>query len=225
MRNTNQSISRRGGKGPKIERIATRYGLTDLGDDLVAAWLGDGREQQSLRELETHVNKRLVQAALEQAGAHVLDGEVDNFYRLLTSDEVTAGSRTEARNALREKGVDIDQLESDIISYQSVYNYLKQHRNVERERTDDESAVESGLNTIRKLRSRLRTVTIDVIDRLIKSNEVDIGPYEVDVDIRITCTDCEKRMTPTALFSSGHCDCGQPARDATVDEAQTVDDK
>ncbi|KAB1187548.1 MULTISPECIES: rod-determining factor RdfA [Haloferax] len=219
MRNSGNKVSRRGGRGPKIERIADRYGLPDLGDDLVAAWLGDGEEQRSLRELEADVNKRLIHAALDEAGAHVLDGETDNFYRLLTSDDVSAGSRTAARNALREKGVDVDQLESDIISYQSVYNYLKRHRNVERESTDDdETAVESGLSTIRKLRSRLRTVTIDVIDRLVKANEVFIGSYEVDVDIRVTCTDCETRMTPTALLSSGHCNCDPTATDGAVDE-------
>ncbi|ELZ96971.1 hypothetical protein C440_04318 [Haloferax mucosum ATCC BAA-1512] len=207
MRKTGTKVSRRGGRGPKIERIADRYGISGLGDDIVAAWLGEGREQRSLRELEGDVNRRLIRAALDEAGAHVLDGEVDNFYRLLTSDDVTAGSRTEARNTLREKGVDIDQLEADIISYQSVYNYLKRHRNVERDTDDDEPAAESGLNTIRKLRSRLRTVTIDVIDRLVKAQAVAIGEYEVDVDIRVTCTDCETRLTPTALLSSGHCNC------------------
>ncbi|AFK19921.1 hypothetical protein E6P09_00525 [Haloferax mediterranei ATCC 33500] len=214
MRDTGTKVSRRGGRGPKIERIADRYGITGLGDELVDAWLGEGREQRSLRELEGDVNRRVIQAALDEAGAHVLDGEVDNFYRLLTSDDVTAGSRTEARNTLREKGVDVDQLEADIISYQSVYNYLKRHRNVERKSSDDDqTAAESGLNTIRKLRSRLRTVTIDVIDRLVKAEEVVIGAYEVEVDIRVTCTDCETRMTPAALLSSGHCNC-----DHAVDE-------
>lgn len=136
-------------------------------------------------------------------------GEAENFYRLLTSDDVTAGSRTDARNTLRERGVDVEQLEADIISYQSVYNYLKRHRNVEREDDDDDEtdATEAGLATIRKLRSRLRTVTIDVVDRLVKAERVFIGAYEVEVDIRVTCTDCDTRMTPTALLSSGHCDC------------------
>ncbi|MFC7202626.1 rod-determining factor RdfA [Haloferax namakaokahaiae] len=219
MRNSGNKVSRRGGRGPKIERIADRYELSGLGDDVVAAWLGADRGQKSLRELEVEVNKRLIQAALDQAGAHVLDGEADNYYRLLTDDDVSAGSRTEARNALREKGVDVEQLEADIISYQSVYNYLKRHRNVERESPDDEqNAVESGLSTIRKLRSRLRTVTIDVIDRLIKANQVSIGSYEVDVDIRVTCTDCETRLTPTALLSSGHCNCDASANGPAADE-------
>ncbi|ELK56035.1 hypothetical protein D320_01423 [Haloferax sp. BAB-2207] len=206
MRDSGRSVSRRGGRGPKIERIANRYGLDGLGDDLVDAWLGDGRAQRSLRELEGDVNKRLIRAALDEAGAHVLDGEAENFYRLLTSDDVTAGSRTDARNTLRERGVDVEQLEADIISYQSVYNYLKRHRNVEREDDDDDEtdATEAGLATIRKLRSRLRTVTIDVVDRLVKAERVFIGAYEVEVDIRVTCTDCDTRMTPTALLSSGH---------------------
>ncbi|WP_411967204.1 rod-determining factor RdfA [Haloferax sp. YSSS75] len=218
MAPSNSPVSRRGGRGPKIERIAERYEIPELGDDLVAAWLGEGRQQRSLRELEVDVNKRLVRAALDKAGAHVLDGEAENFYRLLTSDDVTAGSRTAARNSLREKGVDVDQLEADIISYQSVYNYLKRHRNVERESTDsDESSTDSGLDTIRKLRSRLRTVTAGVIDRLVNANEVFIGPYEIDVDIRVTCTDCETRMTPTALLSSGHCNCTRRT-DGAVDE-------
>ncbi|ELZ77959.1 hypothetical protein KU306_02185 [Haloferax larsenii] len=213
MPNSGDTVSRRGGTGPKIERVAERYGLSGLGDELVAAWLGEGREQRSLRELETDVNKRLIRAALDEAGAHVLDGEVDNFYRLLTDDDVSAGSRTAARNSLRENGVDVEQLEADIISYQSVYNYLKRHRNVERESTeeDDETATKSGLDTIRKLRARLRVVTTDVVDRLVDSGAVFIGPFEVDVDIRITCTDCETRLTPTELLTTGHCRCEHTA--------------
>lgn len=202
------SVTRRGGRGPKIERIADRYGLEGLGDELVDRWLGDGFESQSLRELADLVNRRLIEAALSAAGTHVLDGEVENFYRLLTDDDVTSGMRTDARNSLERKGVDVDQLESDIVSYQSVYNYLTRHRDVSKPADGaDESSAGADVESVNKLKSRLRTVLSGIVDKWVRRGAVSIDDYDVEVDVRITCPRCDVRMTPAELYEAGGCDC------------------
>jgi hypothetical protein len=206
------TLSRRGGRGPKIERVADRYGLTGLGDELTERWTGDSGERESLRTLAEDVNRRLVAAALDAAGVHTVDGEVENYLRILTSDEVTEGTRTEVRKALAAEGVDVERLRADIVSYQSVYNYLVDHRGVTRSDESDEGSPERGLRTIRKLQSRAQTVTATIVDRLVSNDVVSLGRYDVTVDVRVTCLDCDTRFTPTRLFSERRCECGGDSR-------------
>ncbi|QIB75493.1 hypothetical protein G3I44_15030 [Halogeometricum borinquense] len=205
MGKSSTSPSRRGGKGPKIERVAERYSITGLGDELVERWRGDQGEQESLRTLADDVNVRIIEAALRQAGEHPVDGEAENFYRLLTSDDVTAGNQTDARNTLASKNIDTERLEADFISYQSVYNYLKRHRNVERE-NDGSSTNGDGFRTVKKISNRLRSVTEDAVDRVAANEDVTVGSPEVSVDVRIVCTDCDVRLTPDE-FVEGGCRC------------------
>jgi len=210
-------VTHRGGRGPKIERVAAEYGLDGLGDELVHRWTGEGYERQSLRELAQLVNRRLVRAAQSRAGEHLLDGEAENVYRLLTDDDVTAGMRTDARRNLAEKGVDVDKLEDAFVSYQSVYNYLTQHRGVRR---DDEQAIEDttedDIVSMRKLRARLQTVTTDIVDKWKRNDLVDLDEYDVDVAVHITCPDCDTRLTPSALAEQGGCNCRR--REVPTDE-------
>ena len=214
MSNTNSggaetgSVPHRGGRGPKVERVAREYSLDGLGDELVQRWAGEEGEQWSLRELADLVNQRIVQAAQSQAGIHLLDGEAENFYRLLTDDDVTAGMRTDARRSLMENGVNVDALEDAFVSYQSVYNYLTKHRGVSREAQQSaERTVEREIESVRKLQARLQKVTTDVVDRWKRNDAVDLNEYDVEVDVRVTCPDCDVRLTPSALAEAAGCDC------------------
>jgi len=83
--------------GCKIGRVATEYNLADLDKKLVGYWTGDGDKQRSTRELATYVNHRLLETALTDANIPPKDGEVENMYRLLTSDDVTSGTRIETK--------------------------------------------------------------------------------------------------------------------------------
>jgi hypothetical protein len=202
------SVPHRGGRGPKIERVARAYGLDGLGDELVQRWTGEEDEQLSLRELADLVNRRIVHAAQSQSGVHLLDGEAENFYRLLTDEDVTTGMRTDARRSLMERGVDVDALEDAFVSYQSVYNYLTKHRDVSREaQQSTERTVEREIESMRKLRARLQKVTADIVDRWKRSDAVDLNEYDVEVDVRVTCPDCDVRLTPSALAEAAGCDC------------------
>ena len=77
--------------GCNLGRIGTEYELSGLDDDLVAFWTGTGEEQYGTRELATEVNRRVLAAALEDAGVAVKDGGVENTYRLLTDDGSPVG--------------------------------------------------------------------------------------------------------------------------------------
>lgn len=230
---TESSYSRRGGTGPKIERVADRYNLSDLGDEVVARWLGeDGYDQESLRDLADRVNKRIIEAAVDDS-TNLLDGEAANIYRLLTADDddVTAGMQTETRQDLKHDGVDVERLEADLITYQSVYNYCKDHRDVSRSSGTKTKNPDSNLTHMRKIAGRLQAIVESTVTRWIKNGIINNGSYEVDIDIWITCQDCGDRRSPKALVDSGGCQCTRDSdqSDADIDtdadgqEAEPID--
>lgn len=207
MTTKNPSVSRRGGKGSKIERIAGEYDLQGLGDELVSRWLGEGEyERESLRDLADRVNNRLIHAAVDDS-ITLLDGEAENICRLLIDDNVTAGMRTEARQSLKNKGIDIDNLESNLVSYQSVYNYLKRDRNVSRKSQETTHTSEAALEPIQKLANRLRAIVANNIDQWIRKDVVTHGSYTVDVAVRVTCQHCGERWSPAAFLDDDGCQC------------------
>lgn len=100
----------------KIDRMAADYDLSGEAERLGEYWTRDD-ERYSLRELAVHFNYRLLRAAMERAGLNPLDGEVENTYHLLTDEEVSQGMSTQAHNRLQKHDIDVDQLQSDFVSY------------------------------------------------------------------------------------------------------------
>jgi len=187
----------------KVARLIESYDLAPIGDDLETAWLGEGQERKSLRDLADQFNRALVLAAIRDAGMDVVDGEARNYYRLLTDDDVTAGTRVEARNRLSGAGVDVDSLEEQFVSYQSIRHYLTEVRGASYERTgsDDERTV------LERLQSRVERVVGDTVDRLSGSERLSIGEYRVFVSVDVLCQDCGGQYSVGELIQRGHCDC------------------
>jgi len=191
------------GPRSKVARLIESYDLAPIGDDLEAAWLGEGQERKSLRDLADQFNRALVLAAIRDAGMDVVDGEARNYYRLLTDDDVTAGTRVEARNRLSGAGVDVDSLEEQFVSYQSIRHYLTEVRGASYERTgsDDERTV------LERLQSRVERVVGDTVDRLSGSERLSIGEYRVFVSVDVLCQECGGQYSVGELIQRGHCDC------------------
>jgi hypothetical protein len=151
----------------KVARVIREYGLNGTGDELVASWTDQGDDQRSLRQLADHLNHALLRAAMDDAGMSPLDGEVENFYRLLTDDETSAGNETEARSTLRREGVAVDELQRKFVSHQAIHNYLTEYRDVEwQSGTEERDSVEKTLDTVQRLQSRVTAVSEQSIQTL-----------------------------------------------------------
>jgi hypothetical protein len=81
--------------------------------------------------LADYFNRLLLEVALDSARIQHLDGEIENMYRLLADDNVTSADRIRVRRRLERDGVDVDALERDIVTYQAIRSYLKDHRGAE----------------------------------------------------------------------------------------------
>lgn len=194
----------------KVGRVIEKYGLDGLGADLEAHWTGDRGEQYSLRALADLFNRRVLEAAMEEAGMRSLDGEIENRYRLLTDDEVSTGMREQTRRELDRSGIDVDDLESDFVSHQSIYTYLTEYREAIHpssvERTPAERR-ERELDKIGALMTRTSVVTEDSITRLANSGALSGGISDVFVDVQVTCEACGRSTSVTTFLEDGGCSC------------------
>uniref|UniRef100_A0A7D6GX71 Uncharacterized protein n=2 Tax=Natrinema zhouii TaxID=1710539 RepID=A0A7D6GX71_9EURY len=194
------------GRNSKVNRLIETYGLQGLGGELERLWTADeSEERQSLRELATVFNRRLVESAMEDAGVQSLDGEVENIYRLLTDERVTSADRTRTRRRLERDGVDVDALRADFVSYQAIRTYLTDYRDASY--TKNAESTKSIKETIQQLRSRITEITESKLSRLAKRGELLPGDFRVIVDVRAVCENCGTQTDVITLIDDGGCDC------------------
>jgi hypothetical protein len=96
----------------KVIRVINEYALDGLGEELERRWLGVNGDRESLRDLAETFNQAVLEAALKRAGEQPVDGEIQNYYRLLTADNVNAAARTQAETRLDRQGIDPDAAEA-----------------------------------------------------------------------------------------------------------------
>lgn len=191
----------------KIGRIADTYDLSTLDNDLIAYWTGETAEQYSTRELATYVNQRVLESALETAGVSVKEGEVENTYRLLTDEDVSSGTRVQTRTELERDGVPIEQVESDFVSHQTVYNHLTDCLETSLETPSDEERLEKSAEKLGALQNRTAAVTDDTVTQLDRNGIIDIGEHSVTVSITVTCEECFQEFTVRELLDERSCNC------------------
>lgn len=189
----------------KVGRVIDEYGLEGMGRRLEADWTADGDESRSLRELADVFNRAVLTAAMEDAGMRALDGEVDNLYRLLSEDDVSAGARTEAESRLERGGVNVEALRSDFVSHQAIHTYLTKYREVEYER--DQPDPEQSMTKLRRLQNRTRAVSEDTLDRLRDVDAIELEEYDVFVGVQVLCHECGRQTEIGDLLDAGGCEC------------------
>lgn len=193
----------------KIGRAVTRHDLHELDGELPARWRGDDRERAGLRQLADLVNTAILRSTLERADVRPLDGDVEHLYDRLTDESVDRGARAELRRRLETERVDLDAVESQFVSHQTVHTHLTEcigvsHREDDRtaaERRDDER------RRLRSLRSRAEAVATDSLERLEQRGDLELPEFDVLVDVTVRCDECGHRRTFSDLLANGGCRC------------------
>lgn len=185
------------------------YDLAATNQSLVERWRGEGRERMSLRELATFFNERLLDAALESAGATRIDGEVENLYRVLTADDVSRGVRTQARRRLEAEGVPVATVEDHFVSHQTIHTHLTECLGVSRDEPskDPSERRRTDRDRIRALQRRTEVVTTDALDRLRQSDALALDEFDVFVDVTVLCDECGTQTDIGQLLDRGGCRC------------------
>lgn len=205
MDSNGSSAPQSGGREPKVRRVLRQYEIEDIGQRMAEQWRGETGPRRSLRELAADLNESVLEAAMREAGARPLDGEVANLYRLLTDESVGTAQRTEAEAKLERNGIDPDQLRADFVSHQAVHTYLRDHRGVQLDDSTADQAA-SAAETIQRTSGRLRSLTERAISRL-DGDDVTVGDPDVFVSVEVYCDDCGRQFGFDDFLSRGGCDC------------------
>jgi len=206
-------------EGCKVERVTEKYGLDDADQRLLR--LRD-HEGAGLRRLETRLNIWILKYAMIQHGMTVLDGEEENYHRLLTDDSVLEGARRDARRELEEAGIDVDEVTDDFVSYQTIRKHLNKCLGEDTSRNYTPNPQNDRQN-IEKLRKRVVNVVEKSINRLRNHDIIQMGTPHVRVSIKVKCGDCGRTHILRSLFESRECPCAtDQSEPATECESTTT---
>lgn len=190
----------------KVARVLKKYEFDSLGDEITRRWTGHNGERDSLRTLADVFNQRILRQTMENSGIDPLDSEVRNMYELLTGDDVTSGTQTEAETRLQQQGIDIEELRNDFVTYQAIRTYLKEIRDVEYNREETDS-VETAISTFNRLMGRTTAVIEQKLQSLASTDTLTLGTPRVRTTVSVYCEECKTQYDVTTLLSRGGCDC------------------
>ncbi|WP_435335827.1 rod-determining factor RdfA [Haloarchaeobius sp. TZWWS8] len=192
----------------KVDRVIQKYDLGDVGAELERRWLGEEGDQLSVRDLAALFNKRILRTQLESSDVFTVGENVDHIYQGLTADgDSGQEDQTIIRARLEQSGVDVDELESDFVSHQTIYRYLKNQRNAEQAEPTDEERIEKAEQTIQRLRGRTTAVTERSLEGLQKSGSISLGEFSVLNDIQVFCERCGRSYDVADLLEREGCAC------------------
>lgn len=193
------------GRRSKVERLLDEYELEEFGEELERLWTTE-ENRRSLRDLAAIFNRTLLEQELESTRITLLDGEVENIYRLLTADDVSAAERTRVRRRLERNGVDVEKLESQFVTYQAIRTYLKTVRGAEYEPAAVDS-LEREVKNLQQLRGRTAAVTEGKLDQLRNAEEIALPEFRTLVNIQVVCEQCNTQWEVLELLERGGCEC------------------
>ena len=188
----------------KVSRARDRYDIDADDATLVADW----QDGTSVRSLARTFNEALIDARLESVDGSSVAWNRLPIYEAVKTDDLDQSDVIEVRRELEFVGVDPGELESDLISHQTMYRHLKSCLDATAS-TDatPEDRREKARDTVYALQRRTTLVTESTIETLQSADVTDIGDPDVLVDVRIICRECGQSMDfETALADGCNCD-------------------
>ena len=193
------------GRRSKVARLIDDYDLNGIGEEMARRWTAED-DRWSLRDLADHFNQAVLEAAMQAEGMQLLDGEVENTYRLLTDEDVGEADRTRVRRRLERDGIEVDDLVDNFVTYQAIRTFLVKYQGAEYTK-DETEPLERETTNIQQLRGRVDSVTAGKLEQLRNSGELTLGEFRTLVDVRIVCEDCNAQYDVVELLENGGCDC------------------
>jgi hypothetical protein len=194
-------------EGQKIQQICKKYSLESLGDELVEKWT-DEETAKSLHDLEKYFNQKIIESVISDQlqGLVPQDHPPDQIAYLLRADgsnaerfeEVSQVEITEAKNWLEENEIDADELTSDLVSYNTVYQYLTNIRDTtasgkQRQAQTPEGRQKKVMDRLSNLQQRVQAVTKQGLESLVSAGVIP-DSYDLQLEFRIECTECDRRQ-------------------------------
>lgn len=192
----------------KVGRIQQKYSIPNLDDELVAYWTAPD-DRMSLRELAEYFNRAVLEAAVAERGSVPLPEEVDTWYDLLADPDVISSSRTQVHRELQRRGVDVEAVLDDFVSYQSINRHLKNCRGVDRDDPEETDAeyVDRRMQSVYALENKLKAILTSTLEQLDRSGRIALSEFAVTINVTIVCSSCNRSHTLADVVETGGCDC------------------
>jgi hypothetical protein len=172
----------------KVERVIERRDLEGLGKQLEDYWTQDS-DAYSLRELSDYFNKQVLRSAIESASMRAVESNTENYYNILVGSDTNPSERHQVRRTLERNGVDPDEVQKDFVSHQTVHTYLRNHRDVSRDREKSpEERRQAVKQRIDRLRGRTEAVVKESLNELARHDQLPIDEFDTIVDFRVMDT-------------------------------------
>ncbi|MFD1572039.1 rod-determining factor RdfA [Halorubrum laminariae] len=181
----------------KIERVAQKYNLDGIENELVDNW-GSKQSDKSIRELAAYFNLQVTDAALREAGV-ILDRDVVKSVAEQLADDPSSITAS----AFMNRDVDLRAVGDDLVTYQSVHNYLCDIRN--EEYTEEVRNTAQIINDVRKLRGRVEVVDSQTVSTLIARDDVDSPAPNINIDVTAMCPACNTTTDLLRYLKNGGC--------------------
>lgn len=184
----------------KIGRKVDKYDLTNL-DQKISVRRNDG---MSLRDLADLVNIRITEAAINAADADIA-GDATSVYGAINENGAIE-RRVQLQDQLAAVGIEIDELEADHVSYQTVRHHLRNCLEMDTSRQGIESVAE-GREVVNWARNRDREIIKRTLNRLQRVGELEAGDLNVTLTVTVECKNCGDSTHVETLLKNGTCEC------------------
>ncbi|WP_152418545.1 rod-determining factor RdfA [Halorubrum distributum] len=183
---------------PKIIRVIDKYDLDGIGDEMVAEWTKPESTRRSCRELAEFFNIRVLDAALREAGIIWDRSLVEECTAIIKDrDKSLTGFDLDSR------GVDIDEVGEDMVSYQSIYTYLTEYRDTEYEREIND--IHSRVKSLGQIETKAETIATGIISRSVSHNQVYGAEPQIEVTTECICETCGSNTEMSVYLQNGGC--------------------
>lgn len=186
----------------KVTRVATTYDIALDPTALTESW----QDGTSTRELAREFNQAVVDARLSE-----VDASQTTWSRLpaleALQNDLSESEAIEVRREMERAGVDVDDLESDLLSHQTMYRHLTDCLDGRpADETTPSERRENARDIVYALQRRTTLVAESKIDTLQSADVTDISDPDVLVDIQVICRDCGYAMDFEDALTGG-CQC------------------
>lgn len=196
----------------KLARLAVDYGLPDLDHDLVTR---RRTKDDSLRDLAAYVNDSVTATAVFDESELALAAPPGDIRRVVTGDgagtDLAVDERERIATELEHSTVDVDALERDFVSHETVRTHLDEHLDVDTSRDVDPTTIPDTREMIASIRERDASVVERAIRALEREGRIGHGSVEATLTIRVTCSACGRSYSIDEFLDDEGCRCTDTA--------------
>lgn len=126
---------------------------------------------------------------------------------MFLTDDLSESRTIEIRRDLQREGVDVDELESALISHQTLHRHFTDCLDASKDGSiGPTEKLDTARDTVFSLQERTHQVIESTISDLRDAGLIDVGEPEVIINIQVVCENCGRSMDFESTLSDG-CDC------------------